>query len=87
LTVSGGSVVAGGAFSPGGKPRKNAAAFDARTGRLLDWNPAIAGSTEINTAPYEGVDVMAVRSNTIYLGGPLRSSTANREIASLLLMR
>jgi len=69
LAVSGGAVVAGGAFSPGGKTRKNAAAFDARTGRLLDWNPTFTGSRLINAAPYEGVEVMVARSNTLYLGG------------------
>jgi hypothetical protein len=69
LAVSGGAVVAGGAFSPGGKARKNVAAFDARTGKLLDWNPSITGSRLINAAPYEGVEVMVARSNTLYLGG------------------
>jgi hypothetical protein len=62
--------VAGGVLGPGGKLRKNAAAFDARTGRPLDWNPQVRGETFVNAAPIRGVYALAASSDSVYLAGP-----------------
>src|SRR5205807_2063446 len=70
LAVAGSTVVAGGTAAPGGKLRQNAAAFDARTGKPLDWAPAVSGSTLISLFPTEGIYALAAISNTIFLGGP-----------------
>jgi hypothetical protein len=70
LTVSGGVLYAGGAFTTAnGQSRRNLAAFNATTGALLGFNPA----------PNFDVDALASTSTTIYLGGDFtRSSNAVR---------
>lgn len=70
---AGGIVVAGGLAPGGAVSRKGLAAFDARTAKLLDWNPIVAGATLINGLPVEGVFALAASGNTIYLGGPFTS--------------
>jgi hypothetical protein len=64
LTASG--VFAGGSFSTLNnlQPRASLAAIDTTTGTLTAWAPQVEGNTS-----YFGVNTLAVRGTTIYVGG------------------
>lgn len=81
LAAAGKTVVAGGTLGAGGKPRRNLAAFDARSGQPLDWAPQVLGSTQINAAPIEGITALTVSADCLYLGGnftEVNGQTRNR---------
>jgi outer membrane protein assembly factor BamB len=61
LALQSGHLLLGGSFlGLGGTTRSGLAAFDARTGALLPWNPKVQGG---------GVTALAHSGKTIYLGG------------------
>lgn len=70
IAASGSAVVTGGALGSGGKIRHHVAAFDAETGKLLEWAPQVSGGTTNSDAPAEGVYALAALGNAIYMGGP-----------------
>jgi hypothetical protein len=67
LAVSGHAIYAGGFFnSIGGKPRRNIAALNTRSGRATKWNPHAGGSEST-------VNALTATKHTVYVGGAFRS--------------
>lgn len=68
LAVKGGVVYVGGGFGTiGGRRRNLVAAVDGRTGRVMDWDPQ--ADTAVPSDYVVFVRSIAIRGNTIYLGG------------------
>ncbi|MCX7012305.1 MAG: PQQ-binding-like beta-propeller repeat protein [Candidatus Sumerlaeota bacterium] len=60
IAASDSTVYVGGSFSEfAGQPRRHAAAFDAETGKLTQWDPS----------PDEGVEVLTLSGSTVYAAG------------------
>jgi outer membrane protein assembly factor BamB len=71
LALQNGRLLIGGSFlGLGGVKRSGLAAFDARTGALLPWRPAVQEG---------GVGALAHSGTTIYLGGPTRIAGKRRD--------
>ncbi|MBU6399108.1 MAG: CHRD domain-containing protein [Verrucomicrobia bacterium] len=71
LVATNGILYVGGSFTHvGGLPRTNLAAIDLTTDQVTDWSPQIAGAV-FGLGP--DVEVLAMGSNTVYVGGSFSS--------------
>lgn len=81
MAVRGNAVYLGGGFgSAGGEPRINLAAFDARTGEVLPWDPRAAEQAYARIYPRPGhpriggvIDALVAGDDEIYAGGRFTS--------------
>ena len=70
LAVSGDVVYVGGPFRTlGGQPRKLIAALDLKTGRATAFDAHASGTWPNEYFPFPNVYTLAVRGNTLYVGG------------------